>query len=144
MGKDHRQPSGFGICGSDTFRAIPLVLERIPQPVLPARPWPAGRRRWVEELRSWLVDLLISHSPPSSGYSARLGNDFAYTHDGTPNTVEAIGCFHRRDPESIREWITLNGLPGSLNRKPWRIQSFGFGAAWLAHARRRNERSIGR
>ncbi len=107
---------------SDTFfRAIPLVLERVPA----ARFLCAGMAGRPEAL-NWISKLGIENSvellaPRPQTEMAEIYRKAMIlvspsTHDGTPNTLlegMACGCFPiAGDLESIREWITdgENGL----------------------------------
>jgi hypothetical protein len=109
------------VCSEAFFRALPLVLEKIPA----ARflcPGMAGE----PQAESWIggagvagaVELLPTLDPDTLAGCYRRAQVLVSptTHDGTPNTLlegMACGCFPVcGDLESIREWITPgeNGL----------------------------------
>jgi hypothetical protein len=103
------------------FRAIPLVLEKVPQAVFVCPPLAgdAQAERWVDALgirsRTRLWPLLTQ---PQLWALYRRAQVFVSPgiHDGTPNSLleaMACGCFPvAGNIESMREWITpgVNGL----------------------------------
>jgi glycosyltransferase involved in cell wall biosynthesis len=102
------------------FRAIPLVLQRVPQALFIAigmQGNPAAER-WTKKLRIQdSVRLLptVSHQQLASLFAASQVSVSPSSHDGTPNTLlEAMtcGCFPVMGRiESLREWI-IDGQNG--------------------------------
>jgi glycosyltransferase involved in cell wall biosynthesis len=103
------------------FRAIPLVLERLPQArfLCTGMAGEAQAQRWAHELEiSERVELLPTQTRPQMADLFRSARVMVSPtkHDGTPNTLleaMACGCLPvAGDLESLREWITpgLNGL----------------------------------
>ena len=116
-------PRGFrAYVRNDTFfRAIPLVLARIPgvRFLCPAMAGEAQAQGWLDELGvAGCVDLLPQQARPQMADLFRRCQVAVSpsTHDGTPNTLleaMACGCFPiAGDIESLREWIVpgYNGL----------------------------------
>lgn len=109
------------------FRAIPLVLERIPNArfVCPAMQGEMQAEGWVQELGiSGQVTLLPRQTREQMAELFRRSRIIVSptTHDGTPNTLleaMACGCLPvAGDLESLREWIKpgVNGLLVDLGR----------------------------
>lgn len=103
------------------FRAIPLVLERVPQTqfLCPGMVDEQQAHRWLADLKiSHAVDLLPFQTPQQMAalFRRSVVTVSPTIHDGTPNSLlesMACGCFPvAGNLESIREWITsgLNGL----------------------------------
>ena len=96
------------------FRAIPLVLQRVPQALFIAigmRANPAAER-WTKKLRIQdSVRLLptVSHEQLANLFAASQVSVSPSSHDGTPNTLleaMACGCFPVLGRvESLHEWI---------------------------------------
>jgi glycosyltransferase involved in cell wall biosynthesis len=107
---------------NDTFfRAIPLVLARLPQTrfVCPAMESQLEIKKLVNSLGIQRMVDLLPHQPRSQMANLYRQAQVVVspsTHDGTPNTLleaMASGCFPvAGDIESVREWITpgINGL----------------------------------
>jgi len=103
------------------FRAIPLVLQKVPQArfVCPPLAGDAQAERWVRELGIGNQVQLWPRLDQSTLW-ALLGRAQLYVspsvHDGTPNSLleaMACGCFPvTGDIESLRAWVTpgVNGL----------------------------------
>ena len=103
------------------FRAIPLVLKRLPQAkfIFALMANEPQAVKWARELQiEHAVELLppLSHFEMAEAYRRAQIVASPSIHDGTPNTLLegiACGCFPvAGDLESIREWITPgeNGL----------------------------------
>lgn len=116
-------PRGFRayVCSEAFFRAIPLVLSRLPEArfLCPGMAGEAGAQRWIAELGiRERVSLLPKTTPAGMAELFRRAeiSISPTTHDGTPNTLleaMACGCFPiAGDLESLREWIEpgSNGL----------------------------------
>jgi glycosyltransferase involved in cell wall biosynthesis len=111
-----------GSVRTDTFfRAIPLVLERLPSArfICPSLAGQAEAKHWVDSLGIGdQVRLLPTLSQPVLWDLFHRAQVFVSPseHDGTPNSLleaMACGCFPiTGDIESLREWITpgVNGL----------------------------------
>lgn len=103
------------------FKAIPLVLQRIPQArfICSSMAGEAQALKWTRELN---IEHAVELKPPLP--HTQMADEFRRAqvivspsvHDGTPNSLlegMACGCFPvAGDLESIREWITpgQNGL----------------------------------
>lgn len=116
-------PRGFrAYVRNDTFfRALPLVLQRVPQAqfVCIGMAGESQAETWVRRLGlENQVQLLPALSPPQMAQTFRAAQVMVSpsTHDGTPNTLleaMACGCLPvASNLESIWEWITPeeNGL----------------------------------
>lgn len=117
-------PRGFrpGSIRNDVFfRAIPLVLERLPNVffICPAMAEQKRALRWVQRLNLKGHVRLLPFLPQEQLWKLFTQAEISVsisTHDGTPNSLleaMACGCFPiAGDIESLREWIVpgVNGM----------------------------------